>query len=116
MPKRVDLRILRSMEPMEAPQPEEKAIVIYRTINRDGETFALDPISAGLLRETYGDAVRLSPRVFVAHATRADYEHVHGEIAPQIITLLTGLSEERLSALGGVVFRDATTERDLPLK
>jgi len=41
-------------------------------------------------------------------------EEVHGGIAKQIIQLLTGLSEERIHPLGGVIFRDPVTERNLP--
>ncbi|MBX3232511.1 MAG: hypothetical protein KIT84_16170 [Labilithrix sp.] len=52
--------------------------------------------------------------MFIAHETKADYEHVQGAIAPQIIQLLTGLTEERLIALGGVTFRDAVTDQELP--
>lgn len=105
------------MESTDTALSDEQPIVIYRTINRDGETFALDPLSADRLRTAYGNALRLSPRVFVAHATRADHEHVHGTIAPQVVAILTGVSMDRLASEGHrVVFRDATTERDLPLK
>ena len=65
------------------------------------------------LRKEFGSAVHSRPRVFIAHETKADYEHVHGAIAQQIIPLLTGLAEERLGALGGVTFRDAVTEQEL---
>lgn len=93
-----------------APGP----IVIYRSVNRDGETYALEPRSLERLRKELGAAVHARPRVFIAHETKADYEHVHGAIAQQIIPLLTGLAEERLSGLGGVTFRDAVTEQELP--
>ncbi|AGP39208.1 hypothetical protein BE04_02970 [Sorangium cellulosum] len=89
-------------------------IVIYRSINRDGATFALEPRSLDRLRATFGSAVRARDRIFIAHETRADYEEVQGSIAPQIVVLLTGLSEDRLRPLGGVVFRDPVSEKDLP--
>ena len=88
--------------------------VIFRSVNRDGETYALEPLSLDRLKRKLGAAVHARPRVFIAHETKADYEHVHGAIVPQIVQLLTGLSEDRLRPLGGVTFRDAVTEQDLP--
>lgn len=89
-------------------------LVIFRGVDRDGATYALEPRSLERLRRELGSAVHVRPRVFIAHETKADYEHVQGKIAPQIIQLLTGLTEERLVPLGGVTFRDAVTEQELP--
>ncbi len=89
-------------------------IVIYRSVNRDGETYALEPRSLKRLRDGFGSSVHIRPRVFIAHETRADYEHVEGGIAPPLVMLLTGLSEEQLQSMGGVIFRDSLTDRDLP--
>jgi hypothetical protein len=97
-----------------AVQARTGPIVVFRSVNRDGETYALEPRSLEKLRQELGSAVHARPRVFVAHETRADYEHIHGAIAQQIIQLLTGVTEERLGPLGGVIFRDPVTERDLP--
>ena len=101
------------MSPQAARQ-NPAPLVIHRSVNRDGETYALEPSSLDRLREELGSAMHARPRVFIAHETKADYEHVHGAIAPQIIQLLTGVAEEHLSRLGGVVFRDAVTQRELP--
>jgi hypothetical protein len=56
------------------------------------------------------------PLVFLAHEKKknTDREHVEDAVAPQIIQLLTGVTEEQLRPLGGVVFRDPVSERDLP--
>lgn len=106
-----------AMESTDVSQPAvNRPIVIYRTANRDGETFAIDPLCRERLRERFGDVFRSRQRVFIAHETRADYEHVHGQIVPQIVVLLTGLSEERLNEVGPVIFVDAVTERELPRK
>jgi hypothetical protein len=102
------------MTTAQATAAEPGPIVILRSVNRNGETFALEPRSLDRLRATFGAAVRAHPRVFIAHEAHADYEHVHGSIAPQVVLLLTGLTEERLKALGGVTFRDPVTDRDLP--
>jgi enoyl-CoA hydratase/carnithine racemase len=90
-------------------------IVIYRSVDRDGATYALEPRSVKRLREVFGPAVHVRSRVFIAHETRADYDHVQSAIAPQIVMLLTGLPDERLRPVGGVLFRDSETDRDLPL-
>jgi biopolymer transport protein ExbD len=81
---------------VEARQPP---IVIYRSVNRDGETYALESRSLRRLREELGTAVHAHPRVFIAHETSADYDAVHGAIVQQVIQLLTGLTEDRLRPL-----------------
>jgi hypothetical protein len=88
-------------------------LIIYRSVNRDGQTFALDSRSADTLRQRLGAAVHVRPRVFIAHETLADHEQLHGSIVGQIVQLLTGLTEERLAPLGGVSFRDPETEREV---
>lgn len=102
------------MSTARAIQPKHGPVVILRSVSRDGETYALAPGSLEILRARFGDIVHTRARVFISHETRADYEHVHAAVAPQVVMLLTGLSEETLSAVGGVQFRDAVTERELP--
>ena len=89
-------------------------IIVLRSINREGETYALEPRSLERLRRELGGRLRSHPRIFIAHETAADFEHVHGAIVPQIIQLLTGLSEDELNQLGGVSFQDPVTEKELP--
>lgn len=101
---------MSSVEPAEA---ENAPIVIYRSVNRDGATFALAPGSLARLRQRFGGAVRAHPRIFIAHETRDDYKHLNASIVPQIVSLLTGLSVDHLKSLGGVTFRDPVTDRDL---
>ncbi|MFY0542014.1 hypothetical protein [Nannocystis pusilla] len=95
---------------MDAAEP----IIIYRSSNRDGATFALDPGSLARLRSEFGEALHPRSRVFIAHETRDDDEQVQASIAGQIVMLLTGLPEQRLEKLGKVVFRDPVSDRDLP--
>lgn len=90
-------------------------IVIYRSVNRDGATFALKPSSRELLQQRFGDAVHIRSRVFIAHETKADYDSVHGGVAPQVVQLLTGLSAERLREFREVEFRDPVTESAIPM-
>ncbi|WAS98813.1 hypothetical protein [Nannocystis punicea] len=95
---------------MDASEP----IVILRSSNREGATFALEPGSLARLRKAFGEALHPRSRVFIAHETRDDYERVQAAIAEQIVMLLTGLPEKRLQTLGRVVFRDPVSEMDLP--
>lgn len=104
----------QGMQTAAAQEPLEP-IIIYRTVNRDGQTFALHPLSRRRLREGFGDAVHMHPRVFIAHETAADYERLRVALAAQVIVLLTGVSEARLAELGGVCFRDSATDQELEL-
>ncbi|MCK6548710.1 hypothetical protein L6R52_22895 [Myxococcota bacterium] len=97
-----------------AEVPAREPIVIYRSLDGEGATFSLDRRSEKRLRAAFAAEMRTRSRIFIAHETKGDFERIHGPIAGQIITLLTGLSEERLEPLGDVVFRDPVTEEDLP--
>lgn len=88
-------------------------IIIYRSVNRDGQTFSLDPLSRNRLRESFGDAVHMRPRVFIAHESKADYEQLNADLVGQVIQLLVGVSEARLEELGGVSLRDPVTDQEL---
>lgn len=93
--------------------PVDGPIVIHRSVDREGATYALDWRSADRLRARFGTEVHVRPRVFIAHETREDYESVQGNLAGQIVQLLTGVSEARLAPLGGVTFRDPVTEQEI---
>lgn len=95
----------------EAPYP----IIIYRSVDRAGQTFALHPLSRDRLKECFGDSIHVHPRVFIAHATEDDYHRVHTGLADQIVMLLTGLSRQRLDELGGVSFWDPVSDIELDL-
>ena len=93
---------------------EPSPVVIYRSVNRDGQTFGLDAEAVGRVRERFPDQVRVHPRVFIAHGTAADMEAVDIDLLRQVVTLLTGVSFERLSReLGEVVVLDSVTEQVL---
>lgn len=91
-----------------------RPIVIYRSVNRDGQTFGLEPDSFRRIRDQFGADVHVRPRVFIAHETISNYEDLRADLAAQVIQLLTGVAEERLGAVGGVIFRDPATDEDLP--
>jgi hypothetical protein len=58
----------------QAARAQPSPIVVLRSVNRDGETYALEPRSLERLRQELGAAVHARPRIFIAHETRADYE------------------------------------------
>lgn len=102
------------MSTVEPSEDEADPIVIHRSVNRDGATFALDRRSLRRIQAAFGSAARFRARLFITHEGAADFKAVQGAIAPQVVLLLTGLSEERLQELGGVIFLDPVTEEELP--
>lgn len=95
--------------PARAPGDE---LVVHQSVDREGSTFALSAAAKAAIREKFGDAVNVAPRIFIAHDTRAAFEALHGDLAKHIIALLTGVNVERLAELGPVRFLDPVT--DLP--
>ena len=93
-----------------APEP----IVIFRSVNGNGQTFALEPASKARVREFFGGQAHIHPRVSIAHETAADYESLREDMLPQIIQLLTGVSKAQLERLGEVVFIDPVTGEAVP--
>jgi hypothetical protein len=102
------------MQTAAAQEPLEP-IIIYRSVNRNGQTFALDPLSRKRLRGRFGDSVHLYPRVFIAHEALDNHEQLHADLATQVVQLLTGMSESKLADFGGVSFRDPVTDQELAL-
>lgn len=88
-------------------------LVVYRSVDRDGATYALSRSARDRVRAAYGGAAHLPPRVYIAHETDADYRSIHGSVRRQVALLLTGLSDDRLSTLGEVRFVDPVTEQEL---
>jgi len=97
------------------PHAANDPFVVFRSVNRDGETYALDPRSLARLRQVLPTEAHPRARVFITHETVADYEHVHASVVDPIIQLLTGIAESRLRPFGEVIFLDPVTERQLPV-
>jgi hypothetical protein len=91
-------------------------IIIYRSVGRDGQTFALHPLSMDRLRDHFGDQVEVHQRIFIAHESVTRYEHLRENLAAQIVALLTGVSIKRLEELGGVSFRDPVDNAEISLR
>lgn len=91
--------------PVDIPEP----LIIHRSVDRDGATYALDLRTRRRLKEHFGDAAHLPPRIYIAHETAEDSRHIHASIRERLVQLLTGLPAGALAPLGEVQFRDAVT-------
>lgn len=93
-------------------QADELApLVVAVSDDRSGTTFSLALAARRALEGRYH--VHPSPRLFVGHETRSEFENVHGPMLRQILLILTGLSEQQLRELGRAEFREAVSERVL---
>lgn len=90
--------------------PDDEPVVVHRSVDRSGATYALDWRTRERLRARYGADLHLPPRVFIAQESGADYERIHGGVRNLVVQLLTGLTVERLRDLGPVEFVDPVTE------
>lgn len=89
---------------MERSEAQPEPIVIYRTVNGNGETFALKPSSARRIRDHFH--VEPRPRVFIAHDTKADFDAVRGDVVNAVIELLARVTKDELSKHARVEFQD----------
>ena len=96
---------------MDTKREDDEPIVIYESSNRAGTTFALSPDSERALEERFGDALQLAPRIFIAHGPKDDFDRLHRRLSRQLLSLLTGLGEERVALMPRVEFRNPVTEK-----
>lgn len=96
-----------------ATEDEDTRIIVYQSTDRSGSTFALSPDTRQMLKERFGAKFHGSPRIFIAHEIHEiqnDLERLHGKLAKQLVTLLTGLEAELLGQVGDIEFMDPVTE------
>ena len=87
-----------------------ETVVVHRSVDRSGATYALDWRTRERLRARYGADLNLPPRVFIAQESGADYERIHGGVRNLVAQVLTGLSPEQLRDFGPIEFIDPVTE------
>lgn len=92
----VDLYASHSMNPL----------VITREREGDADVFRLDTQSASRLRDVHGEQWIAAP-VRVADDIRGSIEETYGNMLPHIIEMVTGLREEIIRGIGGVILIDA---------
>lgn len=88
-------------------------LVVYATKGFDNYTFALDIETRERLAEALHGQVMPTSRVTIALDTRESFESAFGPIEPQVMTLLTGLSPDRLKNRWELEVRDSKTDRVL---
>lgn len=91
---------------------DDEKIVVYQSTDREGSTFSLSPDSRNSLQARFGNDVHIAPRIFIAHDTKRDFERIHGDLAKQLLSLLTGLANDVVAKMP-VEFRDPVTEQAL---
>lgn len=90
-------------------------LVILVGLQSSGATYALEPLSRRRIQEAF-PGVSVAPSVFVGYKTREDFESLHGPMWGQIVSLLTGVSVDRLrEALGEVIVRVPGQGTDLAI-
>lgn len=101
---------------MAAPETDTTLdpIVIYRSVNGNGQTLGLAPLQENEIRQRCGAMARFHPRVTIAHECKADYESLREALLAPILQILTGVPPERQHELGGVRILDPVTEEEVP--
>lgn len=95
---------------------QQEPIIILAGLQRDGTAYQLDPLSKERLAARY-PGVSPAPRLFVGYDTRSEFESLHGPMWPQIVSLLTGVSIDRLTRdLGRVVIQVPRSGRELEVR
>jgi hypothetical protein len=92
-------------------QDDEEKLVIYQSTDREGSTFSLSPETKRALQARFGDKLHISPRIFIAHGARDDLERLHGNLAKQLLALLTGFDDDLLGRVGDFEFRNPVTDQ-----
>jgi len=75
----------------------------------DGWTFRLSPRAKEILRGKVPEPF-LNTSVFVSYDTKSDFEFFHGPVWEHVALVLTRLSPDQLSQLGGFVFVDRSRD------
>ena len=85
-------------------------IIIEVGVQLDGYTFRLSPRARAKLER---ESPNLPPptSLFVGFDTRSDFEKIHGPMWQQIVSILTGISEDKLKKIGDYEFVDPLTNR-----
>lgn len=81
-------------------------LIIFVTRDYDGCLYALPLISQRRIEELLPGARQL-PMIFLGYRERADFEVLHAPLWNQMATMLTGLTPQELSSLGGVQLYDS---------
>ena len=89
-----------------------EALKIYVHQQLDGVTYELDPVSK-MVAEKHAIDTRPASRLFISYGDKAQVEWMHGPVPKQVAMLVTGLSQEKLEELDGVIFLDPKTNKPI---
>jgi len=92
--------------PVPAAWHQRKALVVRETATENGWKFQLDEPSLMRVRELLGSAW-VPPVVATSSEFRSEFAALDGDLLPQVLPTLVGLSPERALAMGGVVVLDS---------
>jgi hypothetical protein len=88
---------------------EVDQVIVYRSADKSGRTFALSPQTKNALKEkTEGKQKYL--RVFIANEEGDEVQEEAPHIIRAVFRLLTGLSKEEAESLGPIEVRDPVKE------
>ncbi|GEM_PF-3978541 len=88
-------------------------ILIRVSQNTDGDIFRLDPRVKKLISDARHYQANIVDKLFIAYDNIPHEKALYNEIYQQIVTLLTGLSIEKIQTLGTIQFIDSVDERIL---
>jgi hypothetical protein len=94
---------------MASVERQNGPLVIYVGRQATGCAYELGPLSRRRIKESFPQA-KSAPSVFVGYDTKKDFERVHGPIWEQVAAILTGLSADQISKLGGLRIYDPVDE------
>jgi len=89
-------------------------LVVLVSTDPDGIVFQLDSDVRKAIRGM-GSRVKPARRLFVSYETNDDFRRSHGPVFDHVALVLTGLSTDKLAALGGVRFIDALNDKTIHL-
>lgn len=104
----------RAETPLYRSPTTDKLLVVYTSQSVDGTSFELDPGSQRRLGAAFPDVKVSTRHIYIAHDTREQLSVTISRFDQQIISLLTGLSGDRLRKKHFIVsFRDPRSEREI---
>lgn len=93
----------------------DQSIIIHFGVQREGYTFRLHPLSLLRLEELFPDRSRLMS-VYIGYdrnQNRPDIHQLEESVWDHVSNLLTGLSKEELSQLGGFAAVNSLTKEEV---
>jgi hypothetical protein len=97
---------------MNRTQAKETPLVIRVGQQGDGAVYGLDYHSEQRIRARYPEA-HVAKHLFVGYEGKQDIKRLHGPFWREIAKILTGLTDEQIEQLGGLLVFDPERKRSL---